>query len=96
MCTWYKLHGCYGGHPEYLGEQVGGAADSVAVPVLDDDMHGVQLGPAVGAVHVEGVGGALDVESVEHEDRGYYFGQSLRIKRIINISKQPVSDILTI
>ena len=59
-------------------------------------MHGVQLGPAVGAVHVEGVGGALDVESVEHKDRGRYLGQPLRIKRIKNIRLTPYSNTLTI
>lgn len=40
------------------------------------------MGPAVGPVNVEREGGALDVESVQHEDRGHHPGQALRIKRL--------------
>ena len=81
-CTWYKWRGCYWGHLDGLGEQVDRASDDGPGSVPDHDTAGVEASPAVCPVNVECEGGALDVEPVQHEDRGHHPGQALRIKRL--------------
>lgn len=61
-----------------LGEHVGSASNSGAGGVSDDEKPGVEVCPAVRAVHVECEGGALDVEPVEHEDRSHNPRQALK------------------
>lgn len=79
-CKNVSIHIVRGTNDPILGEEGGGAADDVAGCVLDDTELGVEVGPAVRPVHVVGVGGALDIEPVRHEDRGHNLGQSLRIQ----------------
>ena len=80
-CKNVSIHIVRGTNDPSLGEEGGGAADDVAgCWVLNDATLGVEEGLAVRPVHVVGVGGALDIEPVRHEDRGHNLGQFLRIK----------------
>ena len=86
-CKNVSIHIVRGTNDPSLGEECGGAADDVAAcrqcrqcRVLDDTELGFDVGPAVRPSHVVGVGGALDIEPVRHEDRGHNPRQSLRIQ----------------
>ena len=60
-----------------LSQEVGGAADDGASTILDQDLVGQEVLPAVGSAHVEGPAVPLDVETIQQENRRHDFSIQL-------------------